>query len=95
MGRFPSWRYTHQYPPLQFSTPVRRVAFTSFDVLNSCKIAVARDSLQIMFDKLSRKANTGANGARVGPGWVKYEWNEVIWNLDDGQLDLRMSCLEF
>lgn len=47
-----------------------------------------------MFDKLSRKANTGANGARVGPGWVKYEWNEVIWNLDDGQLDLRTSCLE-
>jgi hypothetical protein len=95
MAHFPSWKYTRQRPRLQSSTPVRRAAPASFDLLNSGKLIVARESLQILFDKLSRKANTGANGARVGSGWVKYEWNDGIWNLDDGQLNLRMSCLDF
>jgi len=52
---------------------------TSFAIQHS----LAQETLQTLFNKLSRKANTGANGARVGPGWLKYEWNDVVWNLDD------------
>ena len=24
------------------------------------------------------------NGRRVGPGWLKYEFSDTVWNLDDG-----------
>ena len=49
-------------------------------------LPVTQDSLNDLWDKLSRKANTGANGESVGPGWLKYEWNDNVWNLDDGKL---------
>jgi len=45
--------------------------------------SVAADSLTSLFDKLTRKKNTGFYGKRVGPGWLKYEWSGSIWNLDD------------
>jgi len=45
--------------------------------------SVATDSLTLLFDKLSRKKNTEFYGKRVGPGWLKYEWNSSVWNLDD------------
>lgn len=47
---------------------------------------VSEDTLQTLYDKLRRKANT--YGKRVGLGWVKYEWNDSVWNLDDGVLHL-------
>ncbi|KAI0301966.1 hypothetical protein BC826DRAFT_986357 [Russula brevipes] len=37
--------------------------------------SVATDSLTSLLDKLSRKRNTEFHGKRVGPGWLKYEWN--------------------
>ncbi|KAI0306630.1 hypothetical protein B0F90DRAFT_787124 [Multifurca ochricompacta] len=46
--------------------------------------SVASDPLTSLFDKLSRKRNTDYHGKRVGPGWLKYEWNGSVWNLDDG-----------
>ncbi|KAJ7632888.1 hypothetical protein FB45DRAFT_1057901 [Roridomyces roridus] len=50
--------------------------------------ALTQDSLEDLYDKLSRKSGTGYAGQRVGPGWLKYEWApqagpSTIWNLDD------------
>jgi hypothetical protein len=47
-------------------------------------VLVSNDALTSLFDKLSRKSNTESHGKRVGPGWLKYEWNGSVWNLDDG-----------
>ncbi|KAI0647340.1 hypothetical protein C8Q79DRAFT_908345 [Trametes meyenii] len=41
------------------------------------------DSLETLFDKLSKKTVVELNGRHVRPGWVKYEWNGTVWNLDD------------
>lgn len=46
---------------------------------------VTQDTLQSLYDKLTRKCHTEYHGARVGTGWLKYEHNESIWNLDDGE----------
>lgn len=45
---------------------------------------VTQESILSLYDKLSRKAHTDYHGDRVGPGWLKYEYNNAIWNLDDG-----------
>lgn len=42
------------------------------------------DTLQTLFDKLSKKTIAEFRGQRVKAGWVKYSWNGSIWNLDDG-----------
>ncbi|KAK2466725.1 hypothetical protein APHAL10511_000983 [Amanita phalloides] len=34
--------------------------------------------LEPLYDELTRKVHT-----RVGPGWLKYEFNGTVWNLDD------------
>ncbi|KAH8827041.1 hypothetical protein DL96DRAFT_1465377 [Flagelloscypha sp. PMI_526] len=52
---------------------------TSFALVHS----FTQDSLQTLYDKLSRKHSTEFDGDRVGPGWLKYEYNDAIWNLDD------------
>ncbi|KAG6820639.1 hypothetical protein H0H93_013838 [Arthromyces matolae] len=52
---------------------------SSFAIVHS----FAQDSLQTLYDTLSRKAHTSYHGERVGPGWLKYEFNDAIWNLDD------------
>ncbi|KAI0691025.1 hypothetical protein BC835DRAFT_138860 [Cytidiella melzeri] len=41
------------------------------------------DTLEGLFDKLSRKTSTEFHGLPVQAGWVKYSWNDSIWNLDD------------
>jgi hypothetical protein len=61
-------------PILDVHTPT-----SSFAIVHS----ITQDSLQSLYDKLSRKAHTDYHGARVGPGWLKYEWNDTVWNLDD------------
>lgn len=43
------------------------------------------DTLQTLFDKLSKKTASEFNGQRVKSGWAKYSWNGSIWNLDDGK----------
>jgi len=45
---------------------------------------VNEHTLTSLFDNLSRKSNTPYFGQRVGPSWLKYEWNQTVWNLDDG-----------
>lgn len=52
---------------------------TSFSIVHS----LTQDTLQSLYDKLTRKVHTDYHGARVGTGWLKYEHNESIWNLDD------------
>lgn len=52
---------------------------SSFALIHSLK----DDTIQQLYDKLSRKSNTGFHGKRVGPGWIKYVWNDVMWNMDD------------
>lgn len=47
-------------------------------------VADIEDSLETLFDKLSKKTVAELNGRHVRPGWVKYEWNNTVWNLDDG-----------
>jgi len=36
-----------------------------------------------LFDKISKKAHAEFRGRRVKAGWVKYAWNDSVWNLDD------------
>ncbi|TFK42316.1 hypothetical protein BDQ12DRAFT_719200 [Crucibulum laeve] len=52
---------------------------SSFAIVHS----LTQESLLALCDKLSRKAHTDYHGERVGPGWLKYEYNDTIWNLDD------------
>ncbi|KAH7104059.1 hypothetical protein BKA62DRAFT_695463 [Auriculariales sp. MPI-PUGE-AT-0066] len=52
------------------------------DSLTGCG-AVHDDNIVALFNTLSRKANGGTGGARVGAGWLKYEWSDAVWNLDD------------
>ncbi|KAF8197558.1 hypothetical protein BJ912DRAFT_875300 [Pholiota molesta] len=52
---------------------------SSFAIVHS----LTQETLLDLYNKLSRKANTDYYGERVGPGWLKYEYNEAIWNLDD------------
>ncbi|KAF7975819.1 hypothetical protein HWV62_8363 [Athelia sp. TMB] len=51
----------------------------SFAIVHS----INEETLEQLFDKLSRKAHTDFHGQRVGPGWVKYHFNDTYWNLDD------------
>ncbi|KAF7294765.1 hypothetical protein MIND_01014000 [Mycena indigotica] len=53
--------------------------------------SVTQESLPDLFDKLSRKGGTGYTGKRIGPGWLKYEFTETIWNLDD-DADYTIFC---
>ncbi|KAK7693738.1 hypothetical protein QCA50_003310 [Cerrena zonata] len=41
------------------------------------------DTLLTLFDKISKKSHAEFQGRRVRSGWVKYSWNDSIWNLDD------------
>lgn len=43
------------------------------------------DTLDSLFDKLSKKTSAEFHGESVQPGWVKYSWNDSTWNLDDGK----------
>ncbi|KAG1800040.1 hypothetical protein EV424DRAFT_437792 [Suillus variegatus] len=52
---------------------------SSFALIHSLK----DDTIQQLYNKLSRKSNTGFHGNRVGPGWIKYNWGDTMWNLDD------------
>ncbi|KAF9014078.1 hypothetical protein BDQ17DRAFT_1386620 [Cyathus striatus] len=64
-----------QPPPiLNIHTPT-----SSFAIVHS----FTQDSLTSLFDKLSRKAHSDYHGELVGPGWLKYEYNDTVWNLDD------------
>lgn len=59
---------------LNIHTPI-----SSFAIIHS----LTQDSLLSLYDTLSRKQHTDYYGERVGPGWLKYEYNDAIWNLDD------------
>jgi len=54
---------------------------TSFAIAHS----FAQDTLQSLFAKLEKKHYAGelSEEHSVGPGWLKYEWNDSVWNLDD------------
>ncbi|KAJ3517407.1 hypothetical protein NLJ89_g524 [Agrocybe chaxingu] len=52
---------------------------SSFAIVHS----FTQETLLDLYNKLSRKAGTEYYGQRVGPGWLKYEYNDGIWNLDD------------
>uniref|UniRef100_A0A0W0FLF7 Uncharacterized protein n=1 Tax=Moniliophthora roreri TaxID=221103 RepID=A0A0W0FLF7_MONRR len=61
-------------PVLNVHTPS-----SSFAIVHS----INQDSLEHLYDKLTRKVQTSYHRKRVGPGWLKYEFNATIWNLDD------------
>lgn len=50
--------------------------------------ADADDNLQTIYTKLTQKAFTELNGKPVRAGYVKYEWNNSFYNLDDGMTSL-------
>ncbi|KAI6121593.1 hypothetical protein F5141DRAFT_1186789 [Pisolithus sp. B1] len=52
---------------------------SSFSVIHSLN----GESLQQLCDKLTRKGRADFRNKRVGPGWIKYVWNNTVWNLDD------------
>ncbi|KAE9409505.1 hypothetical protein BT96DRAFT_969917 [Gymnopus androsaceus JB14] len=44
---------------------------------------ITQESLESLYDKLTRKVRNSYHGERVGPGWLKYEFNDSIWDLED------------
>ena len=50
----------------------------------SSLIVVSEGNLKSLSSKLKSKSDIDFHGKRVGPGWLKYEWNGSVWNLDDG-----------
>ncbi|KAL5490272.1 hypothetical protein ACEPAI_5105 [Sanghuangporus weigelae] len=55
---------------------------SSFSIIHS----FAQDTLQALFSKLDRKlrkTSEVADASHVGSGWIKYDWNDNVWNLDD------------
>ena len=50
----------------------------------SSLIVVSEGNLKSLFSKLKSKSDIDFHGKRGGPGWLKYEWNGSVWNLDDG-----------
>ncbi|KAI9572049.1 hypothetical protein HD554DRAFT_2185629 [Boletus coccyginus] len=61
-------------PVLNVHTPVSSIA-----IVHSLK----DESMQQLCDKLTRKCRAEFHGQRVQSGWIKYVWNDTIWNLDD------------
>ncbi|KAG7092635.1 hypothetical protein E1B28_008977 [Marasmius oreades] len=52
---------------------------SSFTIIH----CITQDSLDSLYDKLRKKVHSMHSRSRVGPGWLKYEFNDTIWNLDD------------
>jgi len=52
---------------------------SSFAIVHS----ITQDSLDSLFSTLTRKVSAEYNGEIVGSGWLEYEFNDTIWNLDD------------
>ena len=76
---------THLRRRSLYFTQVRRIScILIFSFPNIAANDLANESMTALFNALSRKPNTDYHGKRVGPGWVKYEWSDSIWNLDDG-----------
>lgn len=83
----------HRLPILEVHTPS-----SSFAIVYSSKncpgvhkalrhltgLLDTEDTLDSIYDKLTRKLANERRGRVVGPGWVKYSWNDSTWNLDDG-----------
>lgn len=42
------------------------------------------DTLDTLYSKLSKKAAAELRGGPVRPGCLKYDWNDTVWNMDDG-----------
>ncbi|KAF9244875.1 hypothetical protein BU15DRAFT_59066 [Melanogaster broomeanus] len=61
-------------PVLNVHTPT-----SSFAVIHSLN----DESMRQLYEKLNRKCRAEFHGQRVGPGWIKYHWNDAVWNLDD------------
>ena len=87
--------FSSVYP--EYSHPFRVVRSGSFSQVPPSRLytrllnelAVTQESLDSLYDKLTRKMHTAYHGQRVGAGWLKYEFNESVWNLDDGKPQTR------
>ena len=49
---------------------------------------VTQETLDGLLLKISQKIASSPEGRNtpIGQGWVKYDWNDNVWNLDDGKL---------
>ena len=58
---------------------------SSYAVVHSLQ----QDTFQALCVKLAKKEGVSADRLQGshhgGGGWLKYEWNEGVWNLDDGE----------
>ncbi|KAJ8078971.1 hypothetical protein PM082_013255 [Marasmius tenuissimus] len=61
-------------PLLDIHTPS-----SSFTIVHS----ITQDSLDTLYHKLQKKVQPTYHRNHVGPGWLKYEFNGTVWNLDD------------
>lgn len=64
-------------------------------VLHTCpshRSTVTADSLTSLFKKLTRKQYSGK---RVGPGWLKYRWSGIVWNLDNSVFQCIFILVNF
>lgn len=55
-------------------------------VVRSYVFIVNQESLTSLFDKLSLKVHKQYDGHHVGPGWLKYDYGDSVWDLNDGEL---------
>jgi hypothetical protein len=84
-----SW-YTHSFGVVldySFSLVQPLIVNVIYNRLTST-LSVTQESLSDLFNKLGRKSNADYHAdseqLKVEPGWLKYEYNDSIWNLDDG-----------
>ena len=81
--------FTHLRALLLSDTLVRRLvsSLVSAETDPGGKKRTVQDgTIQGLFAKLQMKARRHFIGYTVGEGWVKYEWKNSIWDLDDGLL---------
>lgn len=54
---------------------------------------VNQESLTSLFDKLSLKVHKQYDGHHVGPGWLKYDYGDSVWDLNDGSNLLLLGSI--
>jgi len=64
-------------PPQQMHIVNVHTPKTSYSIVH----ALQQNTFQELSAKLAKKEDVGVE--QVGNGWIKYEWNDDVWNLDD------------
>ncbi|KAJ7582926.1 hypothetical protein C8J56DRAFT_236293 [Mycena floridula] len=71
-------------PTSSFAIVHSRKSTGPFAVITDTDVEIVTQELLVdLFDKLTRKVHSTYQGARVTANWLKYEFNDAVWSLDD------------